>query len=688
MIRIILLILNIVIISALFIIKKIYKGEKNVVNVIVFLIIAIIIEIDIFNINSFRTFFKDYESKCYTVNQMNIQGVVNNKDESFYTFKDKTVEIELSSIDTEVATIELDIDLINSNELNYSIEYTDKTSKNYRNLIEKTLANKVKRSKYTPCYLSGKSEKIKIILNALEGTQIKINSINLNKQIPFQFNVVRVLIIFFIVLLIYSLLNFKSFNRPFSEKDIKQNNILLSLILVFIAIVTWINFTTPLSDRIYNEYVSSIMNGKITLNAKPSEELEQLENPYDITQRQEIKYKWDAAYYNGSYYIYFGILPALILFIPLKVLFGYTIPIFIGVLVFSIGIIINLVKSIKLIYKMWFNKLNFSYLILAVIGIISGSLIFWINRRPETYELVLSAGVFFITLGFYSMFKAIENREQISYKYLCIAAISFSLAVACRPNLLLISLCFIPIIIEVLKKSSNSKKNIVKTLCVIGIPYLIVGISLMIFNYIRFDSPFEFGANYQLTVNDMKNLKFRWLTIPVGLYTQLLKLPVTKNIYPFFEYEYSTIAFGGYYYLESFVCGLLVLNPINIILLFLIKLKNKIQDKEAYRYACIFVVVSTIVCIVNIVLAGSMQRYSMDYAWLLNIASYITLFIIVNNIKSDEIKKYIFIIGMVITIYMLLINLFIGGIISEKNLLEIINPTLYFKIMYNICFWI
>ena len=75
------------------------------------------------------------------------------------------------------------------------------------------------------------------------------------------------------------------------------------------------------------------------------------------------------------------------------------------------------VKSIKMIYKIWFNKLNFSYLILAIIGILSGSLIFWVNRRPETYEMVLSAGVFFVTLGFYLMFKAIEHKEKVSYFY-------------------------------------------------------------------------------------------------------------------------------------------------------------------------------------------------------------------------------------------------------------------------------
>ena len=97
--------------------------------------------------------------------------------------------------------------------------------------------------------------------------------------------------------------------------------------------------------------------------------------------------------------------------------------------------------------------------------------------------------------------------------------------------------------------------------------------------------------------------------------------------------------------------------------------------------------VTIIICLTDIVLAGSLQRYSMDYAWLLNIASYFTLFIIVNNIKSKEIKRYILKISIVITLFMLFINFIVGGVVSESNLLEKNYPELYYNIRYSICFW-
>ena len=285
------------------------------------------------------------------------------------------------------------------------------------------------------------------------------------------------------------------------------------------------------------------------------------------------------------------------------------------------------------------------------------------------------------------MLKSIEKQGEISYKYLFYAATCLALAVACRPNQLLVTLVLIPIAIKILINNIKQRKNIIKTICSIGIPYLIVGILLMIYNYIRFDSIFEFGTSYQLTVNDMRNLGYRLLTIPTGIITQLFKLPVVSNDFPFFVHQHSTISFFGYYYVESLVCGLCILNPINFILLFLIGLRKKIKENNSYKFTCLLTVVALIMCIANIVLAGTLQRYSMDYAWLLNIASYLTVFIIISNIKSEEVKKYILKIAIIITLFMLFSNIIVGAVVGEENFLQIFYPNQYYNIRYNICFW-
>ena len=47
--------------------------------------------------------------------------------------------------------------------------------------------------------------------------------------------------------------------------------------------------------------------------------------------------------------------------------------------------------------------------------------------------------------------------------------------------------------------------NLLRKLFFAALPYLLVAILLMLYNYIRFDNPFEFGQAYQLTVANQSN---------------------------------------------------------------------------------------------------------------------------------------------------------------------------------------
>ena len=55
----------------------------------------------------------------------------------------------------------------------------------------------------------------------------------------------------------------------------------------------------------------------------------------------------------------------------------------------------------------------------------------------------------------------------------------------------------------------------------------------MYYNYIRFGSIFEFGASYQMTVNDMLNLKNRFMSIGTGLVCNLFGIPIFMTSFPF-----------------------------------------------------------------------------------------------------------------------------------------------------------
>lgn len=80
----------------------------------------------------------------------------------------------------------------------------------------------------------------------------------------------------------------------------------------------------------------AFVKGQVALLVEPSEELKSLSNPYDVTLRNEknINYLYDTAYYNGSYYNYFGVAPILTCILPFRLLTGKYLPLYLWNLLF------------------------------------------------------------------------------------------------------------------------------------------------------------------------------------------------------------------------------------------------------------------------------------------------------------------------------------------------------------------
>ena len=79
------------------------------------------------------------------------------------------------------------------------------------------------------------------------------------------------------------------------------------------------NGTIPGHRDQYERMAQSILNGHLYLEYEDVDpRLSEMENPYDPQARKElgIYYHWDHAFYNGKYYMYFGIVPVFLLFLP------------------------------------------------------------------------------------------------------------------------------------------------------------------------------------------------------------------------------------------------------------------------------------------------------------------------------------------------------------------------------------
>ena len=309
-----------------------------------------------------------------------------------------------------------------------------------------------------------------------------------------------------------------------------------------------------------------------------------------------------------------------------------------------------------------------------------GSQIFILNGIPRFYEVPISSGLFFSITGINFVLLAFFN-EKTNFKNIFIGCLCLALSVACRPTYIFSSLIIIPFILKRFIENLKNKKDIVKNVLVVAIPYLTVGILLMYYNYIRFGSFFEFGAKYQLTVNDMLHLSNRFATIWTGLICSLFSIPNFIPNFPFISNHNNLITFYGYYYIENMVGGLFILVPICFWIFKFPFILKKINNKELIVFITMLIFDGFLICILSVIMGGSMQRYIVDYGWMFVLAGICIIIEHINIFKSNEAKDIIKKLFAFLTIYIVIINL-CSGIVSEKSFMKNNSPEQFYMVNF------
>ena len=138
-----------------------------------------------------------------------------------------------------------------------------------------------------------------------------------------------------------------------------------------------IDFTMHINDWAsnagaqYGALAHSLLNGRLDLEKDPPAAMAELENPYDTAARQAAAPDalWDVAYYNGRYYVYFGIVPCLLFQLPFEALTG----------------IRDLPPALPMILLAWLY-------ILAVFGFVKQAARRWFPQASAAAYLLTAAG--------------------------------------------------------------------------------------------------------------------------------------------------------------------------------------------------------------------------------------------------------------------------------------------------------
>ncbi len=675
---------------------------KYIIVSLFILVISIFSEVYIFNFRHYESLlYKDYK----TLKINNIYSLEKLEDNNYQIINNDNY-IEIKNINKEINNIYLNIESSDTVK-EITMSATDEGNELYYEIGKREIVNNINQSKYIKLNLAGKTKNIKISFkydneeNKLN--VIKINKISINKEKPIYISYIRLSLLFLIIISLYTI-------RPKSELyntkcifDKKQNKIIIIYLILQILFFTSIICLNPLwlkggkhltNQREYNTLAEEIVNNKsfeIT-KYKVSKTLIKMKNPYDMNLRYTLHlnnkeiYMHDFAYYKGKYYVYFGIVPCILFYVPFYIITKKNLYNSILILFMLSGISIMIIKYLKHLIMNHYKNISFMHFILLAIFVINSSGLLYIAKRPDFYSVPILCALFFTLLGIYLWIKSIEN-DRTNYIKLFLGSLFMALVAGCRPQFVIGSFFCFTIFKDYFIKNIHNKKELIKSILIFSIPYIVVASLLMTYNYIRFDSVFDFGANYNLTSNDMTKRGIKLDRTMLGYFYFLFGSISITPVFPFIEYNLIKTSYMGSTIYEPMYGGILTSNIILFFGLLSYKFKKLIKNNKLYAISILSIIFALIIIFVDVQGAGILPRYINDFSWLLFIPTIIVILSILNSLNNEKNKlifNYIFIILFVYTIFINLIQI----PTDIDYAINIYNPNLYYTIKYYVSFWL
>lgn len=631
----------VVLISTLFffgfkyVFSELRKNESWKTALVGCVLLALFLEGTVFN-------FRFYQSYDYQEIEVTEQGKLSSAfvkvedTKNVYEVKDDgTPYFEIRNLDEKIDNIYVDVTAKNSKGVvvNAYVEpyLTDESNQNYLRLPVQTVMSKVESTKYLFVLTNGETEQFKLKFSSDYAETYQINGIYLNVPQAMNFSWIRFLCVGLLVFLFWLLRPSGSFfARPFSN-SVRQKAITVIVVVLQITLLFGITAMNPAFSgnpsrhtAQYQQLAESFLDGQLYLEEEPPEFLAEMENPYDQAERAEQaalhgeSYYWDAAYFEGRYYVYFGVLPVLLLYVPYRWITGTALPNFMAIQFFLCFFVIGSFLLIGKIIKKYFSERRIpylAYLILTLIFVNASGGVF-IAKRPDFYSIPIISALAFTVFGLYFWIKA-EQDGTVHPIFAGLGSLCMALVAGCRPQLLLVSaLIFVIYWKSVFRdRSLFSKKGLKSTVALI-LPYVLVAAGIMWYNFARFGSPLDFGANYNLTTNDMTGRGYRVERIGLAVFTYFFQLPNFTATFPFLQSTTISTNYLGRTITEPTFGGIFAVIPLLWVLVLLPSRWNDLKKRGLLAFCLLPILLSFVIGIFDAQGAGLLQRYVSDFSFL------------------------------------------------------------------------
>lgn len=553
-----------------------------------------------------------------------------------------------------------------------------------------TVVQDVEGCGYRNIYPFGEVGKIKVKVTVPEGTEASIERIVINAVRPFQFRMLRVLVLFGTLALGRVLFSDSKIAQISCKRGSRsQFFITVGVIAVLVLLASQIVRSNPvcvdepwLHHKQYQELARSLEQGTVVIDSHPDPGLIGHRNPYDTIalQVEGINYRADYAYYNGNYYSYFGIIPEVLLFLPYYLLMDKDMSNYMAVFVLYGGLLAGTFGTLWEVMHRYTKRVSYMmYLLLSVSVSLLSNYVFMLGR-PDIYNIPVMAGNAFVWLGMFAWLRAM-NLEKRRWLWCFLGALSMACIMGCRPQMIVYGMIFFALLmLPAIWKQKEEWKKYRKEIVAFVVPFVVIGVLVFWYNQARFGSGFDFGATYSLTTNDMNNRGFNFARIFRGLYNFLFQPPVINAAFPFLDSAELASDYMGKNIVEFTYGGIFTIYPIVLSLLYIVFGGFKTLKAEEKKIVAGFSITSVIIAAFDINAAGILQRYMGDMVVGFVLAAVVIIFILLNRYADTE--KYIWIVkGTYSCVVFGLVFSFLVWVCSGNSVcLEKYNPQLFYTI--------
>lgn len=215
---------------------------------------------------------------------------------------------------------------------------------------------------------------------------------------------------------------------------------------------------------------------------------------------------------------------------------------------------------------------------------------------------------------------------------------------------------------------------------------LIIAAIQMWYNNIRFLSPFDFGIQYSLTINDFTNAQYHTKLSLVPLYNYLFVPPAFTMRYPFVMTHYQDLDLEGFLYADlvtSNTSGLFFIVLPMFAYFFGVKAFKKLPDRKSKISSLLTVLlpclIMPLIIMASVWESGYSVRYMVDFAWQMTLGAFAIFFYLYLKTKNETTKtllKKFFMFSMVWAIV-------IGGFQIANQMFNN-GYNLYYEVQYTI----